>query len=87
MKLVDDLSNHLIYAPSLSDLQIIDGTIPGFLLVEFGFCNGYINKCVITHYGIMGDKLINMNVGRINIKNRTKHEDIAREEVLVKIKK
>ncbi len=87
MKLYDDLSNHLIYAPSLSDLQFIDGTVPGFLLVEFEFFKGYINKCVITHYGIIDDRIINMNVNKINIKSHTKNEDINREEVLVKIKK
>ena len=87
MKVFDDLNNHLIFAPPLSDLQIIDGTIPGFLLVEFGFSNGYINKCVITHYGILDDRLINMNVNRINVNPHTKHEEIQREEVLVKIKK
>ena len=87
MKFVNDLNNCLIYAPSLSNLQFVEGTIPGFLVVEFGFCNGYINKCVVRHFGIIDNRIIVMNVDRINLRNHTRHEEIQREERFVKIKK
>ena len=86
MKLVDNLNNYYIYAPSLSNLQFIDGVIPGFLTIEYGFHNGYINECIINHYGIIDNKIINMNVNRINLKGRKREEIIEREEVLVKLK-
>ena len=85
MKVVDDLNNYIIHAPSLSDLQIIN-TLPGFLLVELGFYNGYVCEALITHYGIINNNLIVMNKSKINLKNHRKDEEIEREEVLVKVK-
>ena len=87
MKFVNDLNNYLLYVPSLSDLQFVDGTIPGFLQVEYGFYNGYINECKITHYGINNNQLINMNTIRVNLKSHKKEKTIEREEAYVKIKK
>ena len=87
MKFIDDLNNCHIYVPSLSDLQFVDGTIPGFLLIEYGFYNGYINECIITHYGIINNQLINMNATRINLKSHKKGKTIEREEAYIKIKK
>ena len=87
MKCVNDLNNCLIYAPSLSDLQFVEDTIPGFLVVEFSFFNGYINKCIVNHYGIIDNKLINMNVDRVILRSHTRPEDVQREERFAKIKK
>ena len=87
MKFVNDLNNYLLYVPSLSDLQFVDGTIPGFLQVEYGFYNGYISECKITHYGINNNQLINMNTIRVNLKSHKKEKTIEREEAYVKIKK
>ncbi len=86
MKVIDDLNNHYVHAPSLSDLLFIDGAIPGFLLVEFSFYNGYINECLITHYGILGNQLVYMNTNKINLKSHKKEDQILREEVIVKVK-
>lgn len=85
MKLIDDLNNHIVHVPSLSDLQIIN-TIPGFLLVEFEFYNGYVCEALITHYGVIDNNLIHMNTSKINLKSHRKEDDIEREEVLVKVK-
>ena len=87
MKLVDDLSNYQIYVPSLSDLQFVDGTIPGFLLIEYGFYNGYINECLVTHYGILDNQLVNMNNVKINLKSHRRDDCIKREEAYIKVKK
>lgn len=87
MKMVDDLNNHYIYVPSLSNLQFVNGTIPGFLSIEYGFYNGYINECLVTHYGLIDNNLVNMNSIKINLKSRRKDKDIEREEAYIKIKK
>lgn len=85
MKFVDDLNNYMVHVPSLSDLQIIN-TLPGFLLVELEFYNGYIFETLITHYGIINNQLINMDTVKINLKSHRKDDEIEREEVLVKVK-
>ena len=87
MKVIDDLNNYHIHAPSLSDLQFVDGTIPGFLLFEVGFFNGYITEVLITHYGILGNQLVNMNTIKMNLKTHKKDDNILREEVFTKVKR
>ena len=86
MKLFDDLNNYHVYIPSLSNLQFVEGTIPGFLQLEFGFVNGYIIECLITHYGILGNQIINMNSIKMNLKSHKKDNYIKREETLIKVK-
>ena len=85
MKVIDDLNNYIVHVPSLSDLQIIN-TLPGFLLVDLEFYNGYVFETLITHYGIIDNNLINMNTAKINLKSHRKEDNIEREEVLVKVK-
>lgn len=87
MKFVDELDNYKIFVPSLSNLQFVDGTVPGFLLLELGFHNGFINECVTTHYGVIDNKLINMNKIKVNLKCHRKEDYINREESFVKIKR
>ena len=87
MKLVDDLCNHHIYVPSLSDLQFVEGTIPGFISFELNFYNGFITECLLTHYGILDNRLIKMNTVKINIKSHKKEDSIQREESFLKIKR
>lgn len=87
MKVVDDLNNYYLYVPSLSDLQFIEGTIPGFLLFEVGFFNGYITECLVTHYGILGNQLVSMNIIKLNLKTHRKEDEILREEVFTKVKR
>ena len=87
MKTYDNLINHCVHAPALSNLQIAEGTIPGFLTMELNFKYGYIIECIINHYGILGDKIIFMNSAKINLKGHKKVDTINREEPFIKIKR